>query len=207
MKKQDLHNHIRDYYLAQRPSPRFTHDLKTGIEKEAGRGRSGGRQRLRQIPRSVPVAALVACSAILTLSLAWWHGFLSGGRQPTPTLAQSIAAEVAMNHRKHLAPDYPGASIPELNRLMDKLDFKLQVTGRFADRALQLSGARYCSIQGQLAVQFQFRTPSGGWCTLYQTPASGRLTNIDGTQLTANGLRIHFWTENGLFMAFAETNT
>jgi len=103
-----------------------------------------------------------------------------------------VAKEIAVNHNKHLAIEFPTGDYRELNRLMDKLDFSGVISKRLASGEYRLLGGRYCSIQGQLAL-------------LYQAPLNKMLSGIQQGEQLIDGLHITLWREAGLLLGLASS--
>ena len=93
--------------------------------------------------------------------------------------------------------DYAG-----LQSQMSKLDFAPAPPSSPAGSSLHVVGARYCSIQGQLAAQIRARDPAGLVYTLYETKLTDKLRGVTG-EVKADGVRIRLWSENGLFYGLA----
>jgi hypothetical protein len=79
---------------------------------------------------------------------------------------------------------------------------------------LELTGGRYCSIQGVAAAQLRVRQPgSDAVQTLYQTEyRKDVFENIPvleqgdmPVELYAKGVRVRIWAEKGLLFALTET--
>jgi hypothetical protein len=194
MTERNLSDHVKEHYARQHPRADqlerwlAQHDTAT----------SGPAPR-RHVSRGI--AAAVALVAVLASALAW-RALL------VPDWATLAAREVALNHRKHLAPEFEAADYDALRAAMGKLDFVLLAPRELPEPGLRLTGARYCSIQGNLAAQIKLRDARGVEYTLYQThikpnadvPAAEREFVIDG-------VRIRQWRENGLFFALAQSGT
>lgn len=118
-------------------------------------------------------------------------------------LLTSIAAEVALNHNKRLPSDYVTNSYSELTAVMDKLDFSLSKPEHSKLTGYQLTGARYCSLQGQIAGQLKLRTDSGELHTLYVTRLSEKFRGLDEVEQEIDGLRVSSWQSEGLFFSLA----
>ena len=143
--------------------------------------------------------ALAAVGAVLLV----WMGYagLFDTRLEGAALARAVAGEVALNHTKSLRPDVLTGSFDELG--LDRLDFEPRMPLRLADIGLVLEGARYCSIQGQIAAQLVLRDEAGTRLTLYQTRLSPGLTSVPDAELSLDGARVELWTEGDLLLGLA----
>jgi len=88
---------------------------------------------------------------------------------------------------------------------MKKLDFTPVASSRIEKNGLRFLGARYCSIQGQLAAQIKLIDNNGQIQTLYQTQMNSKLESLPEKMYVVNGVRITQWQENGLFFGLATT--
>jgi len=79
---------------------------------------------------------------------------------------------------------------------MSKLDFSLIHSKKSDIQNLQLLGARYCSIQGELAA---LEDKIGRTYTLYQSPVTDDLLGLKAGERVQDGLRLKLWREAGLF--------
>ena len=118
-------------------------------------------------------------------------------------LLSRVAQEVAFNHHKQLASDFTSDSYLHLAGVMDKLDFELKAPV-FPDSVdYQLLGARYCSIQGNIAAQLTLRDAQGRILTLYITQVNERLAELHNQQQLHADLLIRNWREGALFFSLA----
>lgn len=199
--EQRVNQYVRAYYQGQRLPPEKLQQL-IGFAEKAQNARAqveyipaGWTQRLK-FQRNVAVAASLLLASVI--SLQWLIA--------TPTEQQfvgSIAQEIAINHRKQFAVEFSGNRYAQLARSMTKLDFTLVDPVRLKERGFEILGARYCSLQGQIAVQIRLKNRSGVTFTLYQTASEGLFEKLaEQVQLT-DGLEIEMWNENGVFLGIA----
>jgi hypothetical protein len=128
-------------------------------------------------------------------------GLLSGDLTTDP-LARSIGREIAMNHKKQLPLEFSAGDYAGLQLQMNKLDFALAPPSSPATSEMHVIGARYCSIQGQLAAQIRLRDTTGRVYTLYETRLTDKLREVGG-EVKAEGVRVRLWKENGVFCGLA----
>ena len=190
MSERRLRDEIRDAYLSKEPSPATLDRLKA-MEAVSQR-RSSWAQ-----PRNL--ARLAAAAAVLLVA---GLAIVFALRDPDG-VAGKIAHEIAMNHNKQLDAEFATESYADLRQAMDRLDFALVDPGRIGDDAPHLVGARYCSIQGQLAAQLRLETAEGKILTLYQTTLTPALKQLDRETLRADGLAIELWHQDGVFFGLA----
>ncbi len=191
MSDRRLRDDIRAYYHSKEPSHATVERLRA-ITAATGRHRSPGPRRLTVALNAAAVLLLVAG---LSIVLRDRHAGAS---------AEAIADEIAMNHNKRLDVELEATSYGELRRAMDRLDFSLVEPSRAGEHGLRLTGARYCSIRGQLAAQLRLETDDGEHVTLYQTALTGDLESLRRTRLRSGGLVIDLWQEDGVFLGMAQ---
>lgn len=90
-----------------------------------------------------------------------------------------------------------------LGRIMPALDFEPHSPPLLNKMGLVLKGARYCSIQGHLALQMKFKDASGQRHTIYQAPCLPPLQGIHQAKLNIDNVQITLWQENGIFIGLA----
>lgn len=155
--------------------------------------------RMLSAGRVAPVVFLLLLGAFY-LGRNWrpmLPGEMSGG-----ILAQSVSREIAMNHRKQLNLEFSARDYAALQAQMGKLDFALAPPSNPAASSLHVVGARYCSIQGQLAAQIRVRDSAGTVYTLYETRLTDKLRAVSG-EVKTEGVGIRLWSEEGLFYGLA----
>lgn len=205
MPEQRLDEHLRRYYTDKKPSAQCLDRLAALAEStQATESPSPETPPAVKTRRTTPVYLAVAASLLLVL--------LGSGvflLQPNHNTDFSwlVAKEIAVNHNKHLAIEFPTGDYRELNRLMDKLDFSGVISKRLASGEYRLLGGRYCSIQGQLALQLKLQDRAGNLYTLYQAPLNKMLSGIQQGEQLIDGLRITLWREAGLLLGLASSQT
>ena len=85
---------------------------------------------------------------------------------------------------------------------LNRLDFQLADANFLGGEEWNLLGARYCSIQGQLAAQFKLQK-QGKPYTFYQAPMPRGMKQISPTSHVIDGVQVKIWQEKGLLMAVA----
>ena len=146
-------------------------------------------------PRRWAVAMLLLASTTVAVYYA--------GVRPAQDLTLAVTREVALNHRKALNLEFVATDYVNLNAAMNKLDFALRVPDRLSGGRLRLQGARYCSIQGQIAAQLTFQDNDNRRYTLYQTAMSDTLRPLSSGERHMNDIIVERWREGTYFYALA----
>ena len=122
---------------------------------------------------------------------------------PNERIEIRVAEEIALNHYKHLPLDFTTSDFDQLTQHMTKLDFHIANSSKVNLKSFKLMGARYCSIQGQIAAQIRLQGENGKIFTLYQTKQAVNLKELNDIRLELNGLKIRMWQDAGLFFSLA----
>ncbi len=181
---------LHDYYTRQSLSGRTLSQLTERIQN---RSRV---QRRRRVAYSL-AAGLAAVALTLALGGRYWL---------MSDLRLNVAEEVVLNHVKALEPDFLSADYTELTTALSKLDFEIRPPQHALLSGASLVGARYCSLQGQLAVQLRYEGAEGLRFTLYQTPLAGRLarlTQVSKFSQNIDSVNVELWQQDGLLMGLA----
>lgn len=149
-----------------------------------------------------------ALAALLLLGLAVLVYFPGNDSADLP---KRLAQEVFTNHVHTHSLDLETHSIDELRAGLDRLDFVPVDASASRDDRLTLLGARYCTLQGAIAAQMLFRTPSGERVTRYQAAYDpgrfGGLPDWDRQQepvsVRLRGVEVRLWVEQGVVIAEA----
>ncbi len=150
-----------------------------------------------------PVPKLVtAFSCLIVVSVITWH-IAVRQNDLNRGFPMAVAREITMNHQKNLAPEFRDMTVLVLGRTMAKLDFTPVPPDIVDGLKMKFLGARYCSIQGNIAAQMKFEAPSGLLYTLYQTRLVEELSIIKESHIELDGLQVKLWQEKGLFMGIA----
>lgn len=108
-----------------------------------------------------------------------------------------------MNHVKNLASEVETSSIDSLRIVMTALDFEPKSSKFIKQLGLVVQGARYCSIQGHIAIQIKLRDASGQQHSLYQASCPPSLQKLKPTTVNFDKVQVLMWIEDGLFMGLA----
>lgn len=147
------------------------------------------------LQRNLSLAASLII-AVLLIPLLW---------ENESYLLADVAQEVALNHNKQIASEYVDDNYQSLANMMTKLDFELSFPTRLYDMGYQVIGARYCSIQGEIAAQIKLLNNEGDLVTLYQTRLNDELVLLNEQSYTADNVAVHNWQEENSFFSLART--
>jgi len=204
MKTKKVNDHLSDYYNAQsldEDKMRMLFQMSEKISQDTSKkikGRFFNRDRFITRRYFLLVASLV----FVVISI-WGISNFEKNQSFNLSLTERISQEIALNHRKQLALDFQGKDYDRLNTAMNKLDFKMKESHRAILSGLELVGARYCSIQGNIAAQLRLRDKDGKYFSLYQTKLTELLKNKPESFQRENQVDIKQWQENGLFYGLA----
>ncbi len=201
MPKQPLSTHLRQYYEEKQPSPEKltqllamtdmvkAHHVKEESEQETNR---------LSLSKSLNPFRVGLGFSLALASLLIFFFFL-----PRVNVIQGVSKEIALNHNKGLALEFLSENYDDLENQMSKLDFTLVHSKKIDTQNLQLLGARYCSIQGELAAQLRLQDKAGRIYTLYQSPVTDDLLKVKSGERVQDGLKLKLWQEAGLFFGLA----
>ncbi len=152
-------------------------------------------------------AALVAVP--VTMVVAWLMLQPRISSLPAVTIYQSIADEVATNHMKLKPLEVSSDNMSEVRNFFSSLGFTLIESAMFENTRWQITGGRFCTIQGEAAAQLRMRGAQGRIKTIYQVPYDPALHQdlpdlIQGKppmKLYSRGLEVRLWRERGLLIA------
>ena len=143
----------------------------------------------------------LAASLMLVLITGAQFGYIFKATESD--LILRVSQEVELNHNKQLAADFLTDSYSTLATTMNKLDFELKAPEQLSRGNYQLLGARYCSIQGQIAAQLKLVSQKGRKVSLYVTKVNDELASLNNKNQLREGLLIRNWHEGELFFSFA----
>lgn len=143
----------------------------------------------------------VAALLIVTLTLGI-HQYGTHTERTSRTLK-----EAAMNHSTRLQLEFTADNILAIDRQMTQLPFEVVLPQSLKEHH-SLIGARYCTINGELAAHVKLvddRTHKQ--VSLFMTSAVDELRTIDQTRDQIDGINVTLWNESGLFYALASRST
>lgn len=193
MSNKSLKQHAVEYYHTQTMNQ---HKLDQLLElSESINSRS--KLSRNKIPDWRSIAAVLVIASSITLGINQYQ---------KNTLIKIVPQEIALNHSKQLSLEFYADNYASLDKMMNKLDFNLLASSNTSLAGLTILGARYCSIQGNLAAQIRLKDKKGTYYTLYQTPITSALkTEKTGTFLSGD-IKITQWQENNLFFGLAKSD-
>ena len=143
------------------------------------------------------ISWVAAALLLLTISFRI-HGYGTNSERTSRTLQ-----EAAMNHSTRLELEFKSNSIVEIDQHMSQLPFNVQLPSEFKEQYSVL-GARYCTINGELAAHVKFINPeTEQQVSLFMTRSVDDLRAIKDTSEQVDGVSVSLWNESGLFYAMA----
>ncbi|TAA45094.1 MULTISPECIES: hypothetical protein [Corallincola] len=144
-------------------------------------------------------------ATLCAFALVLWHN-LPMQSTTALNLAQLIADEVVANHRKLKPLEVQGQELKLVRGYFRQLSFQPIDSAQL--QQWQLTGGRYCSIQGVDAAQLRYTDSEGGLSTLYQIALPtgwGKELFAEraapAVMLYSAGYRVRIWQEKGLLLA------
>lgn len=145
--------------------------------------------------RMVLFGAMV--SGALALALIFWA-------LPREVVPLDIAEEISYNHNARMAMEIQTDSLAVVAQKLDRLDFNLVQSRRLTQEGWRIVGARYCSISGRIAAQFQLTKGDGSELyTLYQAKWPDELQSFKDQSFEVDGNLVRIWQERGLLLGLA----
>ncbi len=143
--------------------------------------------------------AATVFASLLVASLAMGvHEFGSRSERTARTLN-----EAAMNHSTRLQFEFETSSLAQVDASMNQLPFEVVLPVKF-NQEYELLGARYCTLNGELAAHVKFLNQrSDKQVSLFMTRAVEDLKKIKTTTDNIDGVNVTLWNESGLFYAMA----
>lgn len=158
---------------------------------------------------SAPVASYwkrlsAVAAAVLVLAATGWVFRYTLFPTPSSELAQSIASHVVFYHEEPMPLAVRTSDLATVTMEMPRLSFTPKASSEIDTSQYHLYGARYCHIQGNLALHMRLTRDDGQSVTLYQVKDDPKFDVVDGVAVEVNGYRVRMWRENGLLMCLAE---
>ena len=192
MKHDSLDQGIKHYYQTQLLSEEKLDKLANLSETVNSRPAHLNRYRY----------AIAATFLLFTVSSVFLIHTQSGLHEQLNT---RVAKEISLNHNKQLASEYSLTEFDGLNKVMDKLDFELKAPSRLISLGYRILGARYCSIQGQIAAQIKLENKQERTLTLYVTQRNKELASLSNQVQQSGSVTIQTWLEGDLFFGLADS--
>jgi len=202
MSSQEIKKHVKGYYQAQTLSDDKMQQLMDMANRPAEQDSTNNTSWFSVLLTQQKMA-LVASFMVIVVSY-WGFVHFEQNRIFKDNFTQIVAQEIALNHRKQLNLDFNEIDYTNLNSLMHKLDFQVIKSNHVNLSGLEVLGARYCSIQGNIAAQIRLRDENGKVFTLYQTKLTEMLKNNPGNIIQSiDQVDVKQWQENNLFFGLA----
>lgn len=208
MKPKHIDRQIADYYAAKK-LPRETFErLEAAAAELSGGSRKKGASffdrlaSIFKIPFERPAAAIIGTLCVVVLAQVIFFT-VRPDRPPKSmpySLEKAVIRELSMNHYKNLQVEFNTPAIESLSQTMAKLDFAPVTPKSVKLENYIMKGARYCSIQGNLAVLITLQHDSGSRHSLYQAPLDRTLAQIHRQSKSLDGITVNLWREGSIFM-------
>ena len=205
MKNQKIKNHMNDYYQSKSLDDdkiQLLMDISTQYAQKRELDNKKDRFSLIGHFLNQQKMALVASVMLLVMSF-WGVNNFEQNEQLKNNFSQLVAQEIALNHNKQLTLDFNEVKYSRLNKLMHKLDFQITESQHINLAGLEVVGARYCSIQGNIAAQIRLRDDAGKVYTLYQTKLTDLLKKSPANIQSVDQIDVKQWQENNVFFGLA----
>lgn len=191
---EQFEQRIREWYLSQEPSA----SLRTlAFDVRSARDESSLLRGAERRNLLIRIGVFGAVAAIIVLSFS-----LIRTASESRSHVRAIAAEIALNHEKHLDPDVVIEHYESAGGLLPKLGFHPAPPAHPATAGLRLAGGRYCSIRGAMAVQFRLYDDAGAPYTMYQFPHGG--AGLRGeSHIEIDGVDVRLWSRDGIMFGLA----
>jgi len=148
----------------------------------------------------------IAAVGLLLVALGW---VLNRPASPSSDdldmiLASTIAKHVVFYHEEPMPLNVKTDNLATISMEMTRLNFVPATSEQVDSSIYHLYGARYCHIQGDLALHMRLMRDDGQSVTLYQVPDKPQYDSVDGATIEMNGYTVKIWRENGVLMCLAE---
>jgi hypothetical protein len=159
-------------------------------------------QRIASRANLAVASCLLVCLLIVGSFTPW---------KASDDLQQRLAQEVLTNHLKVKKLDLETSSMTDLRNHFDRLNFSPFNSILLDQSNWRLLGARYCTLQGVIALQYRLLTPEGEMVTYYQALYDdehfGSLPDAKENQepyvVNKQGFAMSMWKENGVVTVLA----
>ncbi len=163
----------------------------------ASGARTTNRLPKRPLLKSPVIHYAAAAMVLLAITLGTHRVGVSSER------ALRTVNEAAMNHSVKLQFEFEADNINDINSQMSELKFQMALPSDL-DEKLNVLGARYCTINGELAAHIKFlNLETNRTVSLFMTQSAKSVQTINTTTDNVNGVAVKLWNESGLFYAMA----
>lgn len=151
--------------------------------------------RLQRSTRSNWLRAAAVVGVLVAVSVIVHNGGVSAER------TERTLKEVSMNHSTRLDLEFENPSIDIIGEQMVLLPFDVSLPDTVAAH-YKVKGARYCSLNGQLAAHIELTHPvTMEKLSVFMTRAADELDAIDSSDKNVDGVNVRIWRESGLIYA------
>lgn len=196
MEPRKIDEQIREYYQGQR----LPEHARARLVAMIGAGKPPARGDVWWWLRTAVAASFI----LIITSVALWLTVFREPLSPSPRqLASAVARRAAWGHNEKQELEFRVRECAELQAKMKSLDFTPVEPAMVKEMNMQLVGARYTTIEGEIAAQMLFVDSKGVPCTLYEVRPVDRLARLPISEHQVDGVRVNVWREKGLLMVLA----
>lgn len=146
------------------------------------------------------VFPLSAAASLLTLLIIGSMYFSGAANDASINV---VLQEASVNHKNKLQLDFKSQELPDLAKVMNKLDFPLLLPESVRQQ-FQLLGGRYCTLNGNLAAHIRFNAADDdGEVSLFMTQNRKELLALANQSEDIDGVNISTWVADGMFYVLA----
>ena len=193
MKDENVEKGVKRFYHEQKLSPEMMEKLMPVAKTQKAITKP------RWFANKVNLAMVASFTAIFFTAIQFAYIF----KPAESDLILRVAQEVALNHNKQLATEFDADNYASLSTMMHQLDFDLKAPEHLMLASYDVLGARYCSIQGQIAGQIKLKDKAGKVLTLYITKNNEALSTLHNKTQERDNVLINNWQEDSLFFSLA----
>lgn len=183
----DLDKKIKNAYLAKKLSKKQLADIVNQSKQKIETPRLRYRSALKY-------------AALLVILISTVYGFYLFPIQQENKILNSFATEIAFNHQKALPVEIETSDLNELNKQLNKLNFKIRLPSKITD-SMVLKGGRYCSVDNRIAAQLKLKTKNDEIVTCYVFKKEEKF-NFD-KKIMMNNVQVDLWNSDGFIYALA----
>ena len=146
------------------------------------------------------IFSLLKYAAIFLVILSGIYSVYLLPSQQQNKILNQFATEIAFNHNKNLPPEIKTNSISEINKKLNRLNFKITLPKKITDH-YKLIGGRYCSVNNRIAAQLKLESTDLKIVTCY---IFKKEESFDfNTLKNENNTQVLLWDSNDLIYAIA----
>ncbi|MBX2885852.1 MAG: hypothetical protein KTR32_38200 [Granulosicoccus sp.] len=147
--------------------------------------------------RMLPLSAAASLFLLILFGAYFFHF------EKNDQAVSIVLQEASINHRSKLQLDFKSLDLQTLARVMDKLDFPI-VLPESMRQQFQIVGARYCTLNGNLAAHIKLRNGDvENAVSLFMTQNRKDLKGLADQTEDIDGVNVSSWTADGMFYVLA----